>query len=106
MLTAYRGFAHANPVAYTLTYAPRRGLRCYGTIRALLGYAPARGHRPGRPGDALPAARTIVAWANGFITMELAGAFRLGGDIEQAWDFGRDRILTAVQRGDDGLPPH
>ncbi|MEO6083324.1 MAG: hypothetical protein ABIQ18_09485 [Umezawaea sp.] len=34
------------------------------------------------------AARTIVAWANGVITMEFAGAFRLGGDIEQAWGFG------------------
>jgi hypothetical protein len=49
------------------------------------------------PQHALPAARTIVAWANGFITMELAGAFRLGGDLEQAWDFGLDRVLTAVR---------
>jgi hypothetical protein len=31
--------------------------------------------------------------------MELAGAFRLGGDVEQAWDFGLDRILTAVRAG-------
>jgi len=30
---------------------------------------------------------------------ELAGAFRLGGDVEQAWDFGLDRILTAVRAG-------
>jgi hypothetical protein len=29
--------------------------------------------------------------------MELAGAFRLGGDVEQAWDFGLSRILTAVR---------
>ena len=50
------------------------------------------------PQHALPAARTIVAWANGFIMMELAGAFRLGGDVEQAWDFGLDRVLTAVRR--------
>jgi hypothetical protein len=39
----------------------------------------------------------IVAWANGFITMELAGAFRLGGDVQQAWEFGLDRILAAVR---------
>jgi AcrR family transcriptional regulator len=105
MLTAYRGFAHANPVAYTLTYAPsvasgakERSVRSSATLlRAVTGLV--------GPEHALPAARTIVAWANGFITMELAGAFRLGGDIEQAWDFGRDRILTAVQRGNDGLPP-
>jgi hypothetical protein len=49
------------------------------------------------PAQALPAARTIVAWANGFIAMELAGAFRLGGDVEQAWDFGLDRILAAIR---------
>ena len=29
--------------------------------------------------EALEGARTIVAWAHGFVTMELAGAFRLGG---------------------------
>ena len=54
------------------------------------------------PKHALPAARTIVAWANGFITMELAGAFRLGGDLEDAWTFGMDRVLDAVRSGDGG----
>jgi AcrR family transcriptional regulator len=102
MVAAYRGFAHANPVAYTLLYAPNaasgateRSVRSSATllrvVTALVG-----------PLRVLPAARTIVAWANGFITMELAGAFRLGGDIEVAWDFGLDRILTAVQSGNIG----
>jgi hypothetical protein len=30
------------------------------------------------PYEALEAARTFVAWATGFVSMELAGAFRLG----------------------------
>jgi AcrR family transcriptional regulator len=47
--------------------------------------------------QALEAARLIVAWAHGFISMELAGAFRLGGDVDQAWDFGLDSILAAVR---------
>jgi hypothetical protein len=46
--------------------------------------------------DALPAARTLVPWVQGFVTMELAGAFRLGGDLEQAWRFGLDRLLIAI----------
>ena len=98
MVVAYRRFAHANPVTYTLMYTPQ----------AVPG-ATARSERSSAPllrvvtelagpRDALPAARTIVAWANGFITMELAGAFRLGGDVEQAWDFGLGRVVNAVRR--------
>ena len=46
--------------------------------------------------DALEGARTLVAWAHGFVTMELAGAFRLGGDLEAAYAFGIDAILSGV----------
>jgi hypothetical protein len=38
----------------------------------------------------------LVAWTRGFITMELAGAFRLGGNVDAAWDFGLSRVLTAL----------
>lgn len=98
MLAVYRGFAHANPVAYTLMNTPQpasgataRSERSSATLLRLV--AEVAG-----PRYALPAARTIVAWANGFITMELAGAFRLGGDLEDAWDFGLERLLNAVRR--------
>jgi AcrR family transcriptional regulator len=104
MTATYRRFAHSNPVAYTLMSAPpavpaatpavpdatARSVRSSATFLRVV--AEVAG-----PQHALPAARTIVAWANGFIMMELAGAFRLGGDVEQAWDFGLDRILTAVR---------
>jgi AcrR family transcriptional regulator len=96
MTTAYRQFARANPAAYALTYAPpslpdatSRSVRSTATLLRVI--AELAG-----PQDALPAARTLVAWANGFIAMELAGAFRLGGDVEQAWEFGLDRLLAAV----------
>jgi AcrR family transcriptional regulator len=102
MMDVYRGFACANPVAYTLMNAPQaisgaaaRSERSSATLLRLV-------TELAGPQDALPAARTIVAWANGFITMELAGAFRLGGDLEQAWDFGRGRVLNVVQRGNGG----
>ena len=47
--------------------------------------------------DALEAARTVTAWANGFIAMELAGAFRLGGDVDRAFAYGIDRLTRAIE---------
>lgn len=46
---------------------------------------------------ALEAARLIVAWATGFISMELAGAFRMGGDVDEAFEFGLERIAAALR---------
>jgi Tetracyclin repressor-like, C-terminal domain len=45
---------------------------------------------------ALEAARTVVAWAHGFISMELAGALRLGGDVDLAYAFGIERLGAAL----------
>ncbi|ALG09998.1 TetR/AcrR family transcriptional regulator [Kibdelosporangium phytohabitans] len=101
LMAAYRSFAHANPVAFALMHAPQavsgataRSERSSATLLRLV--AEVAG-----PRHTLPAARTIVAWATGFITMELAGAFRLGGDIEHAWDFGLDAVLNAIKHGND-----
>jgi AcrR family transcriptional regulator len=98
MATAYRGFAHSNPIAYTLMYSPQsppgateRSARSSATLLRVV-------TELAGPEHALPTARTIVAWAHGFISMELAGAFRLGGDVDQAWNFGLDQILTALHR--------
>lgn len=48
------------------------------------------------PERALPAARTLVAWAHGFVSMELAGAFRLGGDVDEAFEFGLVTLLAGL----------
>jgi AcrR family transcriptional regulator len=98
MAAAYRRFAHANPVAYTLMFAPQAGgpdararsVRSSATFLRLIAELVG-------PERALPAARTVVTWVHGFIVMELAGAFRLGGDVEEAWEFGLDRILAAIR---------
>jgi hypothetical protein len=102
MADAYRAFAHANPVAWGLLNAPQplpgateRSVRLSATL--LRTVAAVAGER-----DALPAARTLVPWVLGFVTMELAGGFRLGGDVEQAWRFGLDRLLIAISRPDPG----
>jgi len=99
MAAAFRAFAHANPVAWALMNAPQaapgateRSVRSSATFLRTI--AEVTGER-----DALAAARTIVPWVYGFITMELAGAFRLGGDVEAAWHFGLDRLLAAINPG-------
>jgi AcrR family transcriptional regulator len=98
MASAFRRFAHANPVTYTLMFAsPAATPGATGrSVRSSATFLHIIAELVGQE-CALPAARMIVAWAHGFITMELAGAFRLGGDVEQAWDFGLNRILTAVR---------
>jgi hypothetical protein len=52
------------------------------------------------PEHSLEAARTIVAWAHGFVSMELAGAFRLGGDVDRAYAFGVERLAAALTSAD------
>jgi AcrR family transcriptional regulator len=50
------------------------------------------------PDETMNAARMVVAWLNGFVSMEQAGAFRLGGSIDEAFDYGIDRILVGITR--------
>ena len=50
--------------------------------------------------EALEAARLVTAWATGFSTMELAGAFRLQGDLEKAFEFGLARLTRALSTPD------
>jgi hypothetical protein len=38
----------------------------------------------------------LTSWLHGFVSMELAGAFRLGGDIDAAFDFGLTVLLDGV----------
>lgn len=96
MAEFYRAFAHANPAAWALLNAAQpvpgateRSVRSSAMV--LRTVAELSGER-----DALFAARTLVPWVQGFITLELAGALRLGGDINEAWTFALDRILTAI----------
>jgi AcrR family transcriptional regulator len=95
---AFRAWALAHPEAYHLLFDRRPdGERVDPGINArssevLLRTAAALAGED----HALEAARTVVAWANGFLSMELAGAFRLGGDVDAAFDYGIDRITRAI----------
>jgi AcrR family transcriptional regulator len=95
---AFRRFAHDNPQGYRVMFAPlpeewrphreslleasRAVLR---TTETMVG-----------PDEALDAARFMTAWAHGFLTMELADAFRIEGNLDRAFDFGVDRIARAL----------
>jgi AcrR family transcriptional regulator len=97
---AFRAFAHARPTAYRLIFGwgpvttpPDPDLLAHAAAPVLRIAADLAGSE-----HALEAARTLTAWANGFISMELAGAFNLGGDIERAFDYGVGRLADAFTR--------
>ncbi|GAA4235376.1 TetR/AcrR family transcriptional regulator [Actinomadura meridiana] len=46
--------------------------------------------------EALEAARLVTAWATGFIEMELNGSFRLGGDVDRAFEYGLAGMRRAL----------
>ena len=93
---AFRRFAHRNRAAYPLLFDPRPGDmsdeardRSSAAVRRVSAALAGEEH-------ALAGARMVVAWAHGFVTMELAGAFRLGGDVEDAWDFALEGLVAAL----------
>jgi AcrR family transcriptional regulator len=98
-LNAYRRFVRSNPSGYRLLFAdlPAEALPDAERIAAIGGpIVTAMAELLGSE-RALPAARTVVAWAHGFVTMELAGAFRLGGDLDAAYAFGIAAVLDGVE---------
>jgi AcrR family transcriptional regulator len=99
---AFRAFAHARPAGYRLilgwgpeTSTPKPDSLARASAPVLRVATDLAG-----PEHALEAARMITAWANGFISMELAGAFNLGGDIELAFEYGIARLADAFMRSD------
>jgi len=98
LATAYRAFAHERPRAYALAYSH------------LAANARPPDELPARAADpvvslmermvgrdrALDAARTMTAFAHGFVTMEFAGAFRLGGDVDAAYRYGVETLVRAL----------
>jgi AcrR family transcriptional regulator len=97
-VVAYRDFVVRNPNAYRLLFADLPpGANPDPARVASLGEPIVRAMARLTGGsDALEAARTVVAWAHGFVTMELSGAFRLEGDLDAAYAYGIESILAGV----------
>jgi AcrR family transcriptional regulator len=94
---AVRAFAHERPAAFRLVFAPGHDVRLDPEALARSSATVLR-IAAGLAGEAraLDAARTITAWVNGFASMELAGAFRLGGDVDAAFEYGLGRVVAAI----------
>lgn len=95
---AFRAFAHAQPRAYGLLFgalpdAWRPGPDAYQPSLAVLFRVVSGLVEPARE---LEAARTLVAWSHGFVSMELAGAFQLGGDVDEAFGYGIEALVAAL----------
>ncbi|CAH0201903.1 MULTISPECIES: TetR/AcrR family transcriptional regulator [unclassified Microbacterium] len=90
----FRAYAHERPEGFRLMFtasAPidaldRAAEPVLATARELVGDE-----------HALDAARLFTAWATGFLQMELAGAFRLGGDVDAAFAYGLDHLRRGLQ---------
>lgn len=93
-----RAFGREKPAAFQLVMTPGAGTPVAADeFGAAASAAVLRiGRELAGPEDALEAARTLTAWTAGFIGMELNGNFRLGGDVERAWDYGVTRIIAAI----------
>lgn len=101
LVRGLRAFAHEDPAAFGLIFgsapvAARPPVEVLARAAAPLIEATTRLVGADR---ALDAARTVTAWANGFLTMELAGAFQLGGDVDRAFEWGLERVIDAVATG-------
>lgn len=89
----YRAFARDRPEAFRLLYAipgndevlRRASEPVLRAARAAVGEE-----------RALDEARLLTAWATGFVSMELAGAFRLGGDVDAAFEYGIARLVPSA----------
>jgi AcrR family transcriptional regulator len=91
----FRAFAHRRPAAFRLVMGggvtPEPALVRAASEPILRAAAALAGDE-----NALVAARTFTAWANGFIGMELNRGFNLAGDVDEAWRYGLDRLVAAI----------
>jgi AcrR family transcriptional regulator len=95
---AYRTYAQAHPRTYELLFSNLPPAfrtpadRNERASRPLLTLA----QQLVGPERALDAARLLTAFAHGFVSMELNGAFRLGGDVDRAFDYGVGVLVQAL----------
>ena len=95
---AVRRFAKRNPNSYSLLFDIRSVPTEEGASARAAGLVPVRASLAALVGEehALAAARVLVPFLHGFISMELANAFRLGGGLDAAFEKGVSTILRGL----------
>jgi AcrR family transcriptional regulator len=96
---AYRAFAKANPEGYALLYRidadhseAGTAARTAAVAAPLHAFGALVGER-----HALTAARVLTPFLHGFVSMEIADAFRLGGGVDAAFEHGVATILQGMK---------
>ena len=103
----YRAFAKRSPGAYQLLFTrllPEANPTAEANAAGAAGLLLVTERLAGRE-RALETARLLTAFVHGFASMELAGAFRLGGDVGVAYRFGIAAIITGVRATDSTALP-
>lgn len=98
MAMALRAYAHRDPHGFSLMFAPSPEESALDPEVYASAAEPVLevARRLAGPDHALDAARTVTAWASGFLRMELAGAFHLGGSVDQAYEFGVEALTSTL----------
>jgi AcrR family transcriptional regulator len=96
---AYRAFANANPRGYALIYDLEADRTPEGLQARVSAVGVAMPHLVALVGeeDALNAARVLAPFLHGFVSMEIARAFRLGGEVDNAFEHGVRTILEGLR---------
>ena len=100
MADAYRAFARAHPHLYALMFAPEAPHDPAGDAARRAAAQPILSRLVDLVGTAraLPTARALTAFVHGFVSMELQGAFRLGGSVDEAFALGLELLLSSIAR--------
>jgi len=95
---AYRRFATTNPNSYSLVFDIRSVPTEEGADARAAAIAPAMPSLAALVGEqhAFTAARVLAPFLHGFVSMEIASAFRLGGGLNAAFENGVSTILRGL----------
>lgn len=97
---ALRRFAKRSPNSYSLLFDIGSARTAEGTSARAAAVAPLLPSLAALAGEdhAFAAARVLVPFVHGFISMELADAFRLGGGLDAAFEHGVSVILWGLRQ--------